>query len=187
MSFTNLYYKRTTATEKSCYICFKSTTTCLATAQAVDFLYVCPGHLTDRGFASQLGETSDGVQSNAARKLDLSPEEIEKVKEEWEEKQRKKKEKEKEDKKVKENEKNKKDSDGSDKKTEEESKKSKAKSPVTSAPSSPPPSAPKHERYALHRDYFAMRLAEHRKRRQATQAKQLAPRLPGAPRDALPS
>jgi hypothetical protein len=50
---------------------------------------------------------------------------------------------------------------------------------------SPSPPTPAHQRYTLHRDFFAMRLAEHRKQRQTSQAKALAPRLPGAPRGGL--
>ncbi|KAG5726396.1 hypothetical protein E4T56_gene3919, partial [Termitomyces sp. T112] len=75
MSFSNVYYKRTTATAKGCYVCYKPTTTVLATVGATDFVYTCPVHLTDRGFASVLG---------------LMEEEIGKIKEEWEEKQKKK-------------------------------------------------------------------------------------------------
>ena len=53
--------------------------------------------------------------------------------------------------------------------------------PAPAAAASPAPPAPTHQRYTLHRDIFALRLAEHRRRRQAAQAKELAPRLPGAP------
>lgn len=142
-------------------------------------MYTCDSHLQDTGFASPVGESGDGV--GAARKLGLSDEEIKKVKEEWEEKQRRKKEREKAEK-----EKEKKDDDKEkekdDDKTEDKDKKD--KKPTTSgvaSPSSIPSPAP-HQRYTLHREIFAMRLTIHRKRRQAAQAKEVAPRLPSAPR-----
>ena len=40
---------------------------------------------------------------------------------------------------------------------------------------------PKHEKYSLHRHIFAMRQDEHRRRRQASEARTLAPKLPSAP------
>ncbi|KAG6826793.1 hypothetical protein H0H92_014376 [Tricholoma furcatifolium] len=162
MSFSNIYYRRATATDKACYVCYKPTTTVLATIDTTDFLYTCPGHLADRGFATQLGGEDEG-----GRKMGLTEEEIAKVKEEWEEKQRRKKEKEED--KEKEEEK--------DKEKEEKEAKDKDKTSTE-----PVVKKPTHERYALHRDFFAMRQSEHRKRRQAAQARELGPRLPGAPR-----
>ncbi|KAJ3797495.1 DUF1742-domain-containing protein [Lentinula aff. detonsa] len=183
MSFTNLYYKRVTGTPKACWICYKPTTTVLATIDTVDFLYACDNHLTDRGFASQVGESSDGT--SGARKLGLNPEEIAKVKEEWEDKQKRKAEKEKEKEKEKAKEEKSDDKKDNDER-KEGSKASKSPSPKSKSPglSPPTPQTPSatHQRFTLHRDMFAMRLAEHRKRRQAVQAKELAPRLPGAPR-----
>ncbi|KAG6907839.1 hypothetical protein DXG01_007221 [Tephrocybe rancida] len=178
MLFNNIYYKRTTATAKACYVCYKPTTTVLATINTTDFLYTCPGHLSDHGFASTLGG-EDGA--DGARKVVLSDEEIAKVKEEWEEKQKRKKEKEKEDK-----EKKEKDGEKDKGKDKEDTKKDGSKSPPMSGSlTAKTPPAPVHERYALHRDFFAMRQGEHRKRRQAAQAKDLAPRLPFAPRGAV--
>ncbi|KAF5388317.1 hypothetical protein D9615_000119 [Tricholomella constricta] len=123
--------------------------------------------------------------------MGLTDEEIAKVKDEWEEKQRKKeneKEKEKEKEKETEGEKDKgrNDSDASKEKESNRgnSKSSKIATPL-STPKTPPSPAMAHERFALHRDFFAMRQAEHRKRRQAAQAKNLAPRLPGAPSGTL--
>ena len=49
----------------------------------------------------------------------------------------------------------------------------------------PAPQRPSHEKYALHRDMFSLRTTEHRKRKQTAQVKELAPRLPGAPRSAV--
>ncbi|KAF9495748.1 DUF1742-domain-containing protein [Pleurotus eryngii] len=180
MSFTNLYYQRTTATPKACYVCYKPTTTCLATINTTDFLYTCPTHLSDPGFASAVGESGNGAAG--ARKIGLSAEEIAKVKEEWEERQRLKKEKAKE----KEKEKEKKEEGDKDEDKKEAGDDVKEKKSSVAAPSptsgSSTPSTAAHPRYSLHRDFFAMRLAEHRKRRQAAQAKELAPRLPGAPK-----
>jgi AAA-ATPase Vps4-associated protein 1 len=122
-----------------------------------------------------MGESGDGAKGS--RKMGLSAEEIKKVKEEWEEKQKQKKDKEKDKAKEKEKEK-----DGSKDKKETTT----TDQASTSTPSAPQTPAPAHQRYTLHRDFFAMRLAEHRKRRNVAQAKELAPRLPIAPRDALP-
>ncbi|KAG5644586.1 hypothetical protein DXG03_008160 [Asterophora parasitica] len=176
MSFSNVYYKRTAGTAKACFVCYKPTTTVLATINTTDFLYACPGHLTDRGFATTLGGVDGGV---GGRKMGSTDEEIAKVKEEWEEKQKKKREKEKEKASDKDGDKDEEKKHGEGSK-EKESKRENSTSPKT--PISTPTPAPIHERYALHRDFFAMRQGEHRKRRQAAQAKDLAPRLPGAPR-----
>ncbi|KAI0650152.1 VPS4-associated protein 1 [Trametes meyenii] len=182
MSFTNLYYKRAVGTARACYVCHKPTTTVLATINTVDFLYTCDTHLADPGFASQVGTSSDGVGAGGA-KMGLSTEEIAKVKSEWEERQKKKAEKAKE--KEKEKEKDDKEKGAVDK--ESDSKKVPGSvSPPSSTPAAPTPT-PTHQRYTLHRDIFSLRLAEHRRRRQAVQAKELAPRLPGAPMTPLPS
>ncbi|KAJ3776621.1 DUF1742-domain-containing protein [Lentinula raphanica] len=182
MSFTNLYYKRTTGTPKACWICFKPTTTVLATINTIDFLYACDSHLTDPGFASLVNDTKDGA--SGAPKPNLSSDEIAKVKEEWEEKQKRKAEKEKE--KAKEQKTD--DKKDNDKQKEESgTNKSSSSSPKPKSPGSLSPPTPQtppatHQKFTLHRDIFSMRLAEHRKRRQTAQAKDLAPRLPGAPR-----
>lgn len=180
MSFTNLYYKRTAGTAKSCYICYKPTTTVLATINTSDFLYTCPTHLADRGFATPAGGTVDG-----ARKPKSPPDEIAKVKEEWEEKQKKKAEqksqgKGEENEKSKEQDKAKEHDKGKDK--AQDKGKDKEQAPETQDKEAESKPDTSHEQYTLHRDYFAMRLAEHRKRKQAAQAKDLAPRLPSAPR-----
>ncbi|KAG5651707.1 hypothetical protein H0H81_007712 [Sphagnurus paluster] len=185
MSFSNVYYKRTAGTPKACFVCYKPTTTVLATIDTRDFLYTCPGHLADRGFASILG-VAEG--SGGGKKMGVTDGEIARVKEEWEEKQRKKKEKENEKEKDKDQEKEKdknmdKDKEDGDNKDKREDTKSPKMLGSISTPQTPPTT---HERYALHRDFFAMRQAEHRKRRQAAQAKDLAPRLPGAPRGIAP-
>ncbi|KAM5534887.1 hypothetical protein V8D89_011442 [Ganoderma adspersum] len=185
-AFTNLYYKRAVGTARPCYVCNKPTTVVLATINTVDFLYTCDAHLSDPGFASQVGSSNDGVGAGGAKKLGLSPEEIAKVKAEYEERQKKKRvEKTKE-----------KEADKDGKEDQEVDAKGGKKSstpasgtkspPSSSASPSPGPATPTHQRYMLHRDIFALRLAEHRRRRQAAQAKELAPRLPGAPVTSLP-
>lgn len=150
----------------------------LATINTTDFLYTCPAHLEDRGFATSVGDTSD--ESDAAQKPKLSAEEIEKIKSEWEEKQKQKKQKEEEKRKKEEEEKK------EDGKSEKKDKPTKSPTPPVVPTPSPTPAKPSHERYTLHRDIFALRQAEHRRRRQTAQAKDLAPRLPGAPRGSLP-
>lgn len=126
-------------------------------------------------------------------KMGLSPEEIAKVKEEWEERQRKKQEAAKQKEKDKDTDKGKgkdveKKDDGKES-TKDTNSTSKVPGSLPSSGKSTPstPSTPSHQRYSLHRDIFALRLAEHRKRRQIAQVKELAPRLPGAPRGSLPS
>ncbi|KII95896.1 hypothetical protein PLICRDRAFT_99224 [Plicaturopsis crispa FD-325 SS-3] len=181
MAFTNLYYKRTAGTPKACWVCFRPTTTVLSTINTVDFIYTCPSHLTDTGFATPIGDSGDGVAGT--RKLGLSPEEIAKVKEEWEQAQKKKLEKEKEKAKNKDKDAETTGANGKDADPKPAKSPTGSLSPAASAPATPPPS---HQRFTLHRDMFALRQAEHRKRRQTAQAKELAPRLPGAPRGQLP-
>jgi hypothetical protein len=134
-------WAQTAATAKACYVCSRPTTIVLATINTTDFLYACPGHLSDQGFASL-------VRDNPSPNVTLTPEEIRKVKEEWEEKQKEKVEKEKE-------------------KVEKEKQKEKVEKDKTDdnrtkpvAPSRPGPatSTPTHERYVLHRDFFASQL-----------------------------
>lgn len=171
-------------TPRACYVCYKPTTTVLATANTVDFIYTCDTHLSDRGFATQLGEAGDGVAAGGAKKLGLSSEEIAKVKEQWEERQKRKQEK------AKEKEKEKESKDGEaeakEKDSKQEAKPAKASTPPAAAATPSPPPTATHQRYTLHRDIFAMRLADHRRRRQTSQAQALAPLLPSAPRSAPP-
>ena len=82
--------------------------------------------------------------------------------------------------KKKEKEKEAKDKDKDKDKDKEEGKESfKDTKPMSNAPTpvAPTPVArtPTHQRFTLHRDMFALRLSEHRKRRQVAQAKELAP------------
>ena len=122
--------------------------------------------------------------------MGLGSEEIAKVKAEWEERQARKKAKEKEKKKEQEKDEDKGKEDKEGKSTESRKDAATLDSERKSTLSSPPATSatpqPTHQRYSLHRDIFAMRLAEHRKRRQTAQAKELAPRLPHPPNAPLP-
>lgn len=157
----------------------------LATVNTVDFLYTCETHLADHQFATRVADPA-GAPSKPA----VNPEDIAKVKKEWEEQQKIKAAKAREKEKDKDKEK------GKDTDTDKRENDEKEKSPTPldaitpGASPSPPassPTTPSHEKYTLHRDMFAMRQAEHRRRRQTAQAKQLAPRLPGAPRSNFPA
>lgn len=138
---------QTAGTAKACYVCYRPSTTVLATINTVDFIYVCPGHLTDLNFASQVKDET---------KSQVTSEEIVKVKAEWEEKQRRKKEKEKEAAKAEKEKKDegKKDGDQENKDKADDKKEDKP-SPRVAMPSASATSPPAHERYILHRDFFA--------------------------------
>ncbi|KAI6035501.1 VPS4-associated protein 1 [Pisolithus orientalis] len=171
MSLQNVYYKRTAATAKACYICYKPSTTVLATVDTTDFLYTCPVHLTDPGFATRVKDHDN----DDTKKLSASAEEIARVKQEWEEKQKRMREKQKQ----KQKEEKRKEDDKQKVPEESSTSDKKPEAPGAGQPTVSP--RPTHERYVLHRHIFNLRLAEHRKRRQAAQAKTLAPRLPGIP------
>jgi hypothetical protein len=147
----------------------------LATIDTSDFLYTCTTHLSDHGFATRV------LEPESENKIGISVEEIAKLRQEWEEKQRRKKEKEKE--------KADKDKDKTvdqGEKKEDDGKSEKSSKVPGSLPTSGSLSPrPIHEKYILHRDIFALRVSEHRRRRQTSQAKDLAPRLPGAPSSSL--
>ena len=139
---------QTAGTSKTCYACSKPTTTVLATINTTDFLYTCPTHLSDPGFANIVpAEPSPST---------ISAEEIAKVKAEWEEQQKKKPEKEKAAK-EKANDKDDDSKNQSTGKKEEAKHSSKSPQPPGSLgiSPSPSPSLPKHDRYILHRDFFA--------------------------------
>ena len=140
----------------------------------MDFLYTCETHLADPGFATALL----AEESNPS----ISAEEIERVKKDWEAKQELKKSQEKQKEKEKEQEKEK------EKETEKGGSKVQPKSPAKSPKASASPSGsstPSHQRFALHRQIWAMRQSDHRKRRQVKETKEVAPKLPGVPRGAL--
>ena len=177
---------QTTATSRACYVCSKPTTICLATTNAIDFIYTCDAHLSDPGFATEITT----VDPNAPKEA-MSKEEIARVKAEWEAKEAAKKKKDNKGKAEGAGEKKKEKDDGDDEKKNSSGTGDKSPSPpVPGSLSSPAPSGsaatPTHKRYSLHRDFYAMRQAEHRRKRQTKQMHDLAPRLPGAPRGLLP-
>ncbi|GAA6052269.1 hypothetical protein JCM3770_007411 [Rhodotorula araucariae] len=89
----NLYFRRTVATPKSCFVCHRETTCCLATEGVTDFLYVCTSHLLDPGFARPAPSSAapSAPPSRAGSPASPVPQsEIDKVKREYEEKQKRK-------------------------------------------------------------------------------------------------
>jgi len=118
----------------------------------------------------------------------VSKEEIARIKAEWEAKEARKKEKDKD--KDSKDKSSGKDTGGEAEKEEEGGKKgSKSPSPSgtspTAASSGSGAATPTHKRYSLHRDFFAMRQGEHRRKKQTKQTQELVPRLPGAPHGSL--
>jgi hypothetical protein len=117
----------------------------------------------------------------------VNKEEIARVKAEWEAKEARKKGKDKET-----GESGGKGAEGEGEMEEGGKKGAKSPSPPVPGrlPSSPTAAGsggatPTHKRYSLHRDFFAMRQAEHRRKRQTKQMQELAPRLPGTPHGSL--
>ncbi|KAG8796780.1 hypothetical protein FRC12_000030 [Ceratobasidium sp. 428] len=159
--FANLYYKRTVATPRACYVCYKPTSTVLSTAPVVDWIYTCDTHLSDPGFAALQAPAASPTPS-------ASPEEIAKIKEEWEAKQKIKKEAEKEKEKE-----DKKDDKGGKTKTA-------SPKPASPAPVASGSTTPKHDKYILHRQFYTMRLTDHRRQRQKKEVEAVAPKLAGA-------
>lgn len=184
-------------------MCFHPTTTVLATLNTTDFLYTCDGHLTDRGFATLIEPPQVGTSATTETKV--SDEEIRRIKDEWDERQKERQRRAQEKGKAKAAESAGKDGDKNaskadekeagkdgerDASTESGTKKSTNKSP-------PPPPSPipvpgssaaakaTHQRYTLHRDVWSMRLAEHKKKRQSSAVKDVAPRLPMTPRGGI--
>jgi len=131
-------------TAKACSVCFKPTTTVLATINTVDFVYTCPGHLIDPGFATLVKDEEKSASS------DVSPEEIAKVKAEWEKNQKAKKERERDKEKEDNKEKDQKGKEIGDKTRDTDKEKNSSTSATASGRSTP-----SHERYILHRHFFA--------------------------------
>jgi AAA-ATPase Vps4-associated protein 1 len=108
----------------------------------------------------------------------VSPEEIARIKAEWEAKEARKRKKDKD----KETAAADGGASGEGKKDDEgKDKAASSSSSVPGTPSSQSVTTPTFKRYSLHRDFYAMRQAEHRRRKKAKQTQELAPRLPGAP------
>ena len=169
----------------------RPTTTVLATIKSEDFLYTCDGHLEDVNFAS---------------KIKVTVEEIAEVKREWEERQGKVKQGVKEQGKVKQVEVEQVEVEQGQVEVEQgqvevkqgQSEQCQARqSQVNQARQSQVNQVEfiKHEQYTLHRNFFSsksslpssllltapVRQAEHRRRREAAQARVLQVRLPRVP------
>lgn len=163
-------------------MCFRPTTTVLATLNTTDFLYTCDAHLTDQGFASPIEPPPPAVSTSTKK---VSDEEIRRIKEEWEERQKAREKQRQEKDKAMAGDKDT-SKDGGDKDARKESGTNTSTVKASPPPPSPIPvpqaSTAKHQRYTLHRDVWSMRLAEHRKKRQTTAVRDVAPRLPMTPR-----
>ncbi|KAL0934551.1 uncharacterized protein CTRU02_211350 [Colletotrichum truncatum] len=181
MSFANVYTHRKVAENaaKGCDVCYRATSSVLVAEEKKDFFYVCPSHLKDKNFCSPI---IDKEAAEAKKKKELE-EEIERVKKEYEEKQKKKKEKDAKDKdadKEKEKEKDKdKDNDNDkskdEKKAEDEKKTDDAKSTDKDGAGTSTPSTDDEPRvFALHKNFYGMRLE---KKRQLEIAKRNRERL----------
>ncbi|GAA5937466.1 hypothetical protein JCM10213_007245 [Rhodosporidiobolus nylandii] len=88
--FANLYHARTVATPRSCFICHKETTCCLATEGVTDFIYVCRSHLLDPGFARPAPSSNTASPTSSPALSPVPQSEVDRVKKEYEEKQAKK-------------------------------------------------------------------------------------------------
>jgi len=88
MASKNLYHRRLVAESaaKSCWICYKPSSTVLITPDQDDYFYICPGHLKDAKFATAK-DAEDVAERKRKEELDK---EIEAVKAEFAEKMKKK-------------------------------------------------------------------------------------------------
>ncbi|ERF76040.1 hypothetical protein EPUS_01373 [Endocarpon pusillum Z07020] len=169
--FPNTWHLRTVAenSSKACYVCYKPTTRVLITPNNKDFFYICPGHLTDPGFASPVIDAEAEAAKAKKAAMDL---EIEKVKQEYEEKQKRKKEKKKKGKKD--------DGKGKEKEKEQEDEEEDGKAEkerddkITSIKGgggeSKSDDIPRI--YALHRNFYQMRIDRIRNAEMAKRAQQ---------------
>ncbi|KAF3929869.1 hypothetical protein ABW19_dt0207734 [Dactylella cylindrospora] len=92
LPFQNVYIHRKVAeaSSKPCMICFKPSTSVLITSSQKDFFYICPGHLTDRGFATAVVDEAAEAEKKKKEEMDK---ELEIIKKEYEEKLKRKEEK----------------------------------------------------------------------------------------------
>ena len=163
MASKNLYHRRLVADSgaKACWICYKPSSTVLATPDQDDWFHICPGHLTDRKFAIPKDE-QDLAEKKWKEELE---QEIESVKKEFAEKMRKKldrrkqKEYEKEDKKEEKKKEAKEDEDDEKAKEEKLKELEKKKEPAKTALEGP-------RIFELHKNFFQMR--QQRKREAET-------------------
>ncbi|OAG38398.1 hypothetical protein AYO21_07381 [Fonsecaea monophora] len=151
LPFPNVYHLRTVAeaSSKACYVCYKPSVKVLITPDNKDFFYVCVSHLSDRGFASPI---VDAEAEAAKKKKEWMDKEIEKIKQEYEEKQRNKKAK----KKAKDDDKDKKKDDDDDGKAEKERDDKIKAIQAGSSPNEKSEDVPRV--YALHKNFYQMRI-----------------------------
>ncbi|KAL3481611.1 VPS4-associated protein 1 [Aspergillus californicus] len=144
---------------RSCLICHKPSSSVLITPNNKDFFYVCPIHLQDRHFCSAIVNEEEEA---AKKKAEEMAREIEKVTKEYEGKQKKKKDKKKDkeektdskdkDKKESENESNKKaDADTNDEKERDDKIDAIKKQSTPMSDDSP-------RVFALHKNFYQMRI-----------------------------
>ncbi|RYO63972.1 hypothetical protein AA0116_g3262 [Alternaria tenuissima] len=77
----NLWHLRRVADNaaKACWICYKPSTSVLITPSNKDFFYICPGHLSDKGFCQP--EADEAKRIADQKKQDELDREIEAIKE----------------------------------------------------------------------------------------------------------
>ncbi|KAH0429443.1 hypothetical protein CcaCcLH18_08457 [Colletotrichum camelliae] len=199
MSFANVYTHRKVAENaaKGCDVCYRATSSVLVADEKKDFFYVCPSHLKDKNFCSPIID-KEAVEAKKKKEME---EEVERVKKEYEEKQKKKKEKDEKDKnKDKEKDKEKeKEKDNDDKKADDEKKVDDSKAaekvkapalPWDGAGTETPSSEEEPRVFALHKNFYGMRLEKKRqmeiakRNRERLQQPNFFPSVPkGAPGD----
>ncbi|KAK2779411.1 hypothetical protein CKAH01_11334 [Colletotrichum kahawae] len=189
MSFANVYTHRKVAENaaKGCDVCYRATSSVLVADEKKDFFYVCPSHLKDKNFCSPIID-KEAVEAKKKKEME---EEVERVKKEYEEKQKKKKEKDEKDKnKDKEKDKEKeKEKDNDDKKANDEKKVDDSKAAGKDGAGTETPSSEEEPRvFALHKNFYGMRLEKKRqmeiakRNRERLQQPNLFPSVPkGAP------
>ncbi|KDN62071.1 hypothetical protein CSUB01_10401 [Colletotrichum sublineola] len=184
MSFANIYTHRKVAESaaKGCDVCYRATSSVLVAQENKDFFYVCPNHLKDKNFCSPIID-KEAVEARKKKELE---EEVERVKKEYEEKQKKKKEKEEKDKNA--NKDKEKEKDNNDKNNEDEKKEDGARPPENDGPETPTPSTEEPRVFALHKNFYGIRLEKKRqmeiarRNRERLQQPNLFPSVPkGAP------
>ncbi|OHW98913.1 hypothetical protein CSPAE12_02302 [Colletotrichum incanum] len=184
MSFANIYTHRKVAdtAAKGCDVCYRATSSVLVAPENKDFFYVCPGHLKDKNFCSPIID-KEAIEAKKKKELE---QEVDRVKKEYEEKQKKRKEKEERDKNADKDKEKEKDKDG--KKTDDKKKEDSAKSPQKEEAGTPTPSTEEPRVFALHKNFYGMRLEKKRqieiakRNRERLQQPNLFPSVPkGAP------
>ena len=92
----NIWHHRKVAetSSKSCFICYKPSSSVLITPDSKDYFYVCPSHLKDKNFAVATDDEAKAIEER--KKQEELNKEIENIKKEYEDKMKRKEEKHKE-------------------------------------------------------------------------------------------